>query len=175
MRLNRLLFSLLLITSLFSVFGCASSGTSHFSQPLTENLSNYRSVVIAVTSNVANTEALVMQIEGAMLVALKNQGKYSKVSSAVSNTADSAEMKVAVTITRIRDVSTFGRVMLGAFAGQGIVYAEIELTESRSGKILAKGSIEGKTSGGSIFAGTTPQAADRVAEEAVKFISMSDS
>jgi hypothetical protein len=47
------------------------------SQPLNVRLSDYRTIVVSVKSNVAKTEALVMQIEGAILSALKNQGKFS--------------------------------------------------------------------------------------------------
>lgn len=174
MRLKSLLLLVVFIWSVPSFTGCAShsSATMHFSQPLNTNLSDYKSVAVSVTSNVANTDSLVMQIEDAIVSALSQQGKYSKVySSSTGNAADSTELKIAVTITKIRDVNTFERKMLGALAGQGGVYADVELTESQSGKVLAKGSIEGKTSGGSIRAGTTPQAAERVAEEVVKFIS----
>jgi len=172
MKLNVLPILILLVAPLLLFTGCASSGASRFSQPLNTKLSNYKTVVVSVKSNVANTEALVMQIEGAILSALKNQGKFLKVSSSVIGNAADTELKVAVTITEVEDVDTFNRVMLGAFAGQGKVHADLELTESQSGKILAKGSIEGKTSGGSIFAGTTPEAAERVAEEVVRLMSL---
>ncbi len=163
----RLLFFVLLCV----LAGCASSGTTQLSQPLTTNLSVYKSIVVAVKSDVANTDALVVQIESAVISALRKQGKYSKVfSSATSNVAE-AELRVTVDITRIRDVNPYDRVMWGALAGQGKIYADVELTESQSGRVLSKGSIVGKTSGGSVFAGTTPQAAERVADEVVKFIS----
>jgi hypothetical protein len=138
---------------------------------LNANLSVYKSIVVVVKSDVVNTDALVVQIESAVISALRKQGKYSKVfSSATSNVAE-AELKVMVNITSVRDVNPYDRVMWGAFAGQGKVYADVELTESQSGRILSKGSIVGKTSGGSVLAGTTPQAAERVADEVVKFIS----
>lgn len=168
MKCNTAWLFLLLIIALFGFAGCASRGASHFSQPLNTNLSDYKSMTVSVTSNVANTDALVMQIEGAILSGLRNQGKYSRVSS--GNVTDT-ELKTTVIITKIRDVDTSDRVMWGALAGQGKIYADVELSELKSGKVLAKGSVEGKTSGGSIFAGTTPQAAARVAEEVLKFIS----
>lgn len=172
MRLKSMAFLNLFIVLLISLAGCASGGSTHFSQALDSSLSGYNTVVVAVKSNVANTDALVMQIEGAILAALKNQGKFSKVSSSIIVNATDMVLKITVTITEVRDVNTFDRVMLGALAGQGKMYADVELAESPSGKILAKGLIEGKTSGGSIFAGTTPEAADRVAEEVVKLVSL---
>lgn len=159
---------LILLVAVSILTGCASGGATHYSQPLNASLSDYKSMTVSVTSSVANTDALVMMIESVILSSLSNQGKYSRITS--GNVADT-ELKTSVVITKIRDVDTFDRVMLGAFAGQGKVFADVELTEMKSGRVLAKGSVEGTTSGGSIFAGTTPQAAERVANEVIKLIS----
>ncbi len=71
----------------------------------------------AVNSNVANTDRLVVQIESAIISSLRNQGKYSKVFSSATSNATDAELKITVTITNIRDINTFDRLMWEALAG----------------------------------------------------------
>ncbi len=115
MKSKSLVLRVLLFALLCVLVGCFSSGTTQLSQPLNTNLSVYKSIVVVVKSDVANTDALVVQIESAVISALRKEGKYTKVfSSATSNVAE-AELKVTVNITRIRDVNPADRVMLGAF------------------------------------------------------------
>jgi hypothetical protein len=60
--------------------------------------------------------------------------------------------------------------MWGAFAGQANSQATVELLEQPGGKLLGIGEIEGKSSGGSVIAGTTLEAVDRVADQVVRLV-----
>ena len=63
--------------------------------------------------------------------------------------------------------------MLGAFAGRGSVKVSADLLDGRSGGKLSAFTSEGKTSAGTVFAGTTEQALQRAAEEIAGFVSQS--
>ena len=60
--------------------------------------------------------------------------------------------------------------MWGAFAGQAKTEATVEFREQTTGKLIGSGEIEGKSSNGSVLAGTTPEAVDRVADEVVNLV-----
>ena len=62
------------------------------------------------------------------------------------------------------------RAMLGAFAGQRRMLVDLALIEQKSGDGIAKFMVEGKPSGGPIFAGTTEQTIGRAAEQIVEFV-----
>jgi hypothetical protein len=95
---------------------------------------------------------------------------FERVYSAAASAGQPAELALVVTVTKIRRVDAGSRVILGAFAGQGEVIVQVDLVNGHTGALLASAVIEGKTSGGTIFAGTTPQAAERVTEQVIDFV-----
>ena len=62
------------------------------------------------------------------------------------------------------------RAMLGAFAGQSRMLVNVALIEQKSGDGIAKFMVEGKSSGGTIFTGTTEQTIGRATEQIVEFV-----
>jgi hypothetical protein len=49
----------------------------------------------------------------------------------------------------------------------------VELIDLKMGKTIGAFKVEGKSSGGTIFAGTTPQAIERAVEQIVDFVQKS--
>ncbi|HOP62994.1 MAG TPA: DUF4410 domain-containing protein [Spirochaetota bacterium] len=84
--------------------------------------------------------------------------------------SDKGELKLDVTITEIKKINQTERVLLGALAGKARVKAIVNLSTLDSGKMISQFEVEGTSSGGSIFAGTTEQAVDMTAEYIVKEI-----
>jgi len=84
--------------------------------------------------------------------------------------SDKGKLKLDVTITEIKKVNQTERVLLGALAGKARIKAVVNVSASDSGKMINQFEVEGTSSGGSIFAGTTEQAVDMTAEFIVKAI-----
>jgi hypothetical protein len=171
-HLSGFTFFALLLSLLTS--GCASSGRSTVQQPFGTKLAQFKSASIQVTSTVAkpsaNLEEFKVQLESRIIAKLREKQVWGKIYSQVSAGDAKPELNVSVTITAVRDVSNFDRVMWGAMAGQAKTTAKVEVREVSSGKLLGAGDIEGKSSGGSVVAGTTSEAVERVADEVVKLV-----
>ncbi len=153
--------------------GCASSGKSAIQQPLSVKLGQFESATVEVKSALSKSpdrmDDFIVQLESRIIAKLRARSAFEKVyaSAAKDSTAD---LEIQVIITSIRDVDTFDRVMWGAFAGQAKSKATVNFKEHASGKLIGSGEIEGKSSGGSVMAGTTIEAVDRVADEVVRLV-----
>lgn len=60
--------------------------------------------------------------------------------------------------------------MVGAMAGRAGIDVEVELVDVKESRNIGTFVAQGRSSGGSVFAGTTPQAVERAAEQIVEFI-----
>ncbi|MDB6123162.1 MAG: hypothetical protein JWQ71_2155 [Pedosphaera sp.] len=153
--------------------GCASSGRSAMRQPLSVKLSQFKSAAIEVKSALPHDpeklDEFKVQLESRIVAKLRQQKAFGKTFAMASSDLP-AELNIVVIITKVREVDNFNRVMFGAFAGQANTTATVELREQATGKLLGSGEIEGKSSGGTVFAGTTPEAIERVADEVVRLI-----
>lgn len=168
-------FILLQITVLLCLFdaGCASTGNVTMSQPLSMKLSQFKSATVEVKSSMSKApnrlDEFMVQLESRIIAKLRAQKTFEKIYSQ-AETDSHADLRVTVTITRIRDLDNFDRLMWGALAGQAKTEATVELREQATGKLIGAGRIEGKSSNGTVLSGTTPEAVDRVADEVVNLI-----
>lgn len=177
MKLNVIVSRLLSSVGLFLVLlavGCASTSTSTVRQPFTSKLGQFKSAAVEVKSTVAKPPAkldeFMVQLESRIIAKLRSQNAFEKIFSASSDAP--SELQITVTLTQIRDVNTFNRVMWGAMAGTAKSEALLEIRERSTGKLIGANNILGKSSGGSVFAGTTAEAVERVADEVVRQIQM---
>jgi hypothetical protein len=153
--------------------GCASSGKYSMRQPLSVKLALFKSAIIEVKSSLPkNPEKLdefKVQLESRIIAKLRERKAFEKIYPAAANDQPS-ELHILVIITAVRDIDNYTRVMWGAFAGQANTQVTVELREKASGKLLGSAEIEGKSSGGSVFAGTTTEAVDRVADQVIQLV-----
>jgi hypothetical protein len=126
-------------------------------------------VKATVSSQPEKLDEFLVQLESRVIAKLRVSNAFEKIFSQ-AETDSPAELRISVIITKIRDVDGFDRFMWGAIAGQAKTEATIELTDLATGKIIGAGQIEGKSSNGSVLAGTTPQAVDRVADEVINLV-----
>jgi hypothetical protein len=142
-------------------------------QPLSVKLGQFRSATVEVKSALSKTpdrlDDFMVQLESRIIAKLRARRTFEKTNANAAKDS-TEELEIQVIITSIRDVDNFDRVMWGAFAGQAKSKATITFTERASGKLIGSGEIEGKSSGGSVFAGTTVEAVDRVADEVVRLV-----
>ncbi|WP_353684557.1 DUF4410 domain-containing protein [Thermodesulfovibrio sp. 3907-1M] len=157
-------FTLFLIFTLFSLSGCASTGSIQpvESMNLQGKLSNYKTMNFEVTTTLNDRQDEVKELKEKLIEKAKEKGLDKKL-------VENPELKVVVNITNVSGVSTMGRLMFGALAGRATVEAQVELIDSAKGKITEL-KAEGKSSGGSIFAGTTSQALDKLAEQIIDYL-----
>jgi hypothetical protein len=154
--------------------GCASSGSFTMNQPVSVKLSHFKSATVAVKSGLNGAperlDEYMEQLESRIVVKLREQALFGKIYSH-AETDSHADLGITVTITKIRDINDYDRVMWGALAGQATTHAKVDITDLATGKLIGSGEIVGKSSdNGTVFSGTTPQAVDRVADAVVDLV-----
>lgn len=165
---TRVLFSLGILVSLV---GCASGGSTTALQPVSVPLSSaYKTVLVEVTSTVPDSDADARALENEIITELRKDTRFTQVLSATGNPNAAADLRLKADIVDLRKVSAGKRVMLGGLAGRGSVKVNAELLDGRDGSKLGAFTSEGKTSGGTVFAGTTEQALQRAAEQIAGFV-----
>ena len=150
--------------------GCASTGTVVTTQAPTIRIGDYKTIDILTSSSIPETGEEIVLLESEIQAKLHEAGLFE----AVFIHADSSELKsdlmLKANITTLNRVDRGTRLILGALAGQASISIDVKLSEKSSGKDIGTFTTEGKSSGGSIFAGTTPQAIDRAVEQIVEFV-----
>jgi TolB-like protein len=170
MRTRVLPAGLLLLLSV-ALVGCASGGTTTAVQPLSASLgSTYKSVLVDVSTSVPETASDAQALENEIITELRKNASFTKVISATGAPDAKADLRLKAKIVDLRKVSAGKRVMLGGLAGRGRVKVDTDLVDGKSGKVLGSFTSEGKTSGGTVFSGTTEQALRRAAEEIAGFV-----
>ncbi len=169
MRIRVLLLPLSLL--LLSI-GCASGGSTTAVQPMAATLGpGYKTVLVHVIASVPDAEADARALENEIITELRKESRLTRVTSATGAPDAKADLKVNANIVDLRKVSAGKRVMLGGLAGRGSVTVNADLVDGKSGKKLGSFTSEGKTSAGTVFAGTTEQALRRAAEQIAGFVS----
>ena len=80
------------------------------------------------------------------------------------------ELLVEAEVIKINRVGRAARVMVGGMAGQASLELQIKLVDQKENKVIGETSVTGKSSGGTIFAGTTEDAIKEAAKGAVAFV-----
>jgi len=154
----------LLSICLFFIYSCASTSSiqptgNTFSKGI---LDNYKTIKFEVSTVLSDRQDEVKELQQKIIEKIKEKGLESKLS-------ENPDLKVLIKITDVKGVSTAGRLMFGALAGRATVQAQVELIDTNKGKI-GELQAEGKSSGGTIFAGTTSQALEKLADQIVEYI-----
>ena len=169
----RHLLAILCLALLAFASGCASTGKTTVREPITIKLGQFNSARVEVGTSLTNASPrlheFMVQLESRIIAKLRDAHAFQKIYSAADSDS-AADLAIVVTIIRVRDLENMDRLMWGAFAGQAKSRATVEVSKLSSGQRLGGCEIEGKSSGGWVGAGTTPEAVDRVADEVVRFI-----
>ena len=83
---------------------------------------------------------------------------------------DSNMLPFALVRNKFKDIDKTDRVLLGALAGRARLQSQLALYDTASGKLLAKANAESESSGGSVLAGTSPQAVEQMAGQVIQFL-----
>ena len=148
--------------------GCAATSAIEVQQRPTRTAS-MRTALVVVTTSVERSEQTAREIEGAIVEHLRRRNTFERVYSSFSRQGRPVDVTLEANVTRFQGVSDVARNYAGAFAGQAVIVADLVL-KSSTGETLAAATVEGKSSAGSAFAGTTQQAIQLVAERAALFV-----
>ena len=150
--------------------GCASKGAIRTTTPLAVKLSNYKTIMVNVSSQGPGLSEEIVQLETMTITKLREKGLFDKVIAGSSSPDAPTDLRLNARIVELKRVSSGARVMVGAFAGRAGIDIDVELTDMRTGKGIGTFMAQGRSSGGTVFAGTTPQAVERAVEQIVEFI-----
>lgn len=112
-------------------------------------------------------------LSGLLLAKLQERGLFENVASANFSSNTEAELVLNVNLIDIRRVGEVTRFLLGALAGQAKINANAELVDLNEGKTIGKFTAKGLSSGGTIYAGHTSQAIERISEQITEFVQKS--
>ena len=164
--------------SAFIITSCKPVPLGEFrvQKPPPIKLQKFHSVSVAVSSQVPNSDDIVLQLESTIISKLFEKRLFKKVYSTETSAKHSPDLKIGITITKIKKVSPHAQAFFGSWAGQAYLVVLIELFDAQSGKSLATAEAEGKTPsfpplGSARTSGeTTYKALERVAEQVVDFV-----
>jgi hypothetical protein len=150
------------------LIGCASSGVVMNVSPVSTGLSiSHDFVVVGTSSALGDVEPQKSLLNALIISGLQQTQKFGRVSGDQIAISPTSGIKVNADIKEVYAVSNTARVMVGAFAGQARILVQVTVSDLKSGKQIETFEAEGKSSGGSVAAGTTDQAVQRVAEQIV--------
>jgi hypothetical protein len=156
----------------FCLMSCASSHESIITSPIKTQLSQYKNITVSVTCSTADPIAdeerdlLVKEI----CMGLEQTGKFQYVNESDPSGQRIGELLVKADITKINRVSRAARVMVGGMAGQAAVELKVQLLDPKEDKLIGETNVTGKSSGGTVFAGTTEDAIKEAAKGCITFV-----
>ncbi|MCL4537286.1 MAG: DUF4410 domain-containing protein [Nitrospirae bacterium] len=146
-------------------YGCASTSTVNTTIVPTVPLDSFKTVSINVQTKVEDSEKEMQAFKGILISELTKKNKWE----VITGNASQGQLGLTATITNLNKVGGASRILMGALAGRASVEVEVVLKDSK-GNVISQFSVNGKSSGGTIFAGTTDQALEKAAEQIVAFM-----
>ena len=165
---NRMLRRLFAGGLLIILIGCASSGVVNNVSPVSTGVPiSHDLVIVGTSSALGDVEPQKRLLNALIISGLQETNKFGRVSGNQIAISSNSGIKVNADIKEVDAVSDIARVMVGAFAGQARILVQVTISNVKSGNQLETFEAEGKSSAGTVFAGTTDQAVQRVAEQIV--------
>ena len=163
-------FRIILIGFIFVFLGaCASRGIMINTAPTEVKLSQYRSLWVSVLSEAANEDEMRMLADEVVRM-LKSTNMFEQISGP-GDSSTPLDLHLQLNIVDIRRVSMQDRAFAGAIPGKAKLLVDGVLIDTATQQKIGGFRVEGKSSGGSVFAGDTGQAILRAAEIIVEYIS----
>ena len=158
------------ILALLLLGGCAT-GAIYPITPITVRLSNYNTMLVKVSPEFPYATQEAIQLESMIITKLTKEMLFKNI-IAGSSSNTSAELHLSVKVIRVKKVSRSERLVLGAMIGRAGIFVDVELTDLKTGRKIGAFTATGKSSGGTIFAGTTKQAVEYAAKKIVEFVQL---
>ncbi len=149
---------------------CASKGVMINITPSEVKLSSYKSLWVSVSSETANEDEMRMLVDE-VVKKLKSTTMFEQISG-LEDSATPLDLHLKLNIVDVIRVSMQDRAFAGAIPGKAKILVDGELIDTASGNSVGSFRVEGKSSGGSVFAGDTRQAILRASEMIIEYISI---
>ncbi|MBW1744551.1 MAG: hypothetical protein JRJ47_14160 [Deltaproteobacteria bacterium] len=147
--------------------GCASTGAIHTTTPITAKSADYKTVLLSVSSEVAESSGEAMQLASFITTELRDKGLFEKVRVA-SSCRDCPECRSDLQLNaKIVEV-----IKEGPDGNAGVV-VDVALTDVETGKGVGSFKAEGKSSSRTVPANRKSEAVEHAAEQIVKFVAKS--
>jgi hypothetical protein len=143
------------------LWGCASTSSVNSTIAPTVPLDNFKTVSVNVQTKVEDSEKEAQTFKDILISGLKKKNKLEVVDG-----NQQTQLNLTATIIKLNKVGGAARIFLGALAGQASV--DVMLKDAK-GNVISQFAVNGKSSGGTIFAGTTDQAFEKAAEQIMAF------
>lgn len=160
-------FSLLLIFLLLNI-GCAAQ--SRVQTEADFKIRNYKTVNVNVISAMPvcekDCQEDIKNIEKLLIEKFRQTTLFENVNTQIEN----AELTINVKINELLRVTSKDRFLWGSLAGRAKVAGTVELFDNQKGGSVGKFFVEGVSSGGTAFAGTTEQAIEKFVEQIINFM-----
>ncbi|MBI2344077.1 MAG: DUF4410 domain-containing protein [Deltaproteobacteria bacterium] len=150
--------------------GCASSGRVVSASPMHVTSKQYPTVAVSVTASEEKYAREAEHLAEALVIHLKRAQLFREVFLSHDANAKSSALLLQGNIGQVRRVSKTARILFGGLAGRSKIVITVQLTDARTRGSVGEFHVEGKSSGGTIFAGTTDQAAEKVVAEIVSLL-----
>jgi len=173
---KQLVTPFVLIVVFYLLNGCASitRGSIEVEKPLPNKLGNdkYRSLGLEISSETTDSGVVLNQLEGLLMEELRNTELFEEVFLTELYPEKRFDLKLALTVLDLNQVSANKRYWIGGLAGKADMLVKVELFEGKSGELLYSSVVEGESSAGHAFTGTTVQAVKRVVEQMMSFVEL---
>lgn len=163
--MRRKVFSMVLVVIFaLSFYGCASTGSITSTIAPTVSPDGFKSLSVSVQTKVEDSEKEAQAFKEILITELKKKNKWEVVGS-----SSQSQLELSATITNLKKVGTAARLLGGGIAGRASVDVDVVLKDTK-GNVISQFSVNGKSSGGTIFAGGTEQALEKAAEQIAAFM-----
>jgi len=156
----------MVVVMIFAVtfYGCASTSSVNSTVAPAAALDSFKTLSINVQTKVEDSDKEAQTFKEILAAEIKKKNKWEVVDA-----NPQCQIALSATITNLNKVGGAARIFLGALAGRASVDVDVIVKDAK-GKVISQFSVNGKSSGGTVFAGTTDQALEKAAEQIVAFM-----
>lgn len=149
--------------------GCSASGSLEETVAISRPLADYSILKLSVTVEDPEDAEGAALVEAKLGAGLSRAGIFDRVLASDVDLAE-PDLVLRAHIVNLRRVSSASRAMGGALVGRGKLEIQVELIDVATGESIGELTAEGKSSGGTIFAGTTTQGVDQAVDRVIEYL-----
>ena len=160
----RNIFLVFIVGLFFS--GCAGGSSSNEIMAFQPVDGIDKTVMVVVYSENERAQKRIPEVENALVSGLNLRGTFKRAATDL----ETSDFTLEVEILDTKNVGDSSRVMLGALAGRAKITLRAKFFERGNETPLGIIETQGKSSGGTVFAGTNDQAAQNAVQEILQWI-----
>lgn len=148
---------------------CSASGSLEETVAISRPLSDYSILKLSVTTEDVEDADGIALVEAKLGAGLSREGIFDRVLASDVDLAE-PDLLLHAHIMNLRRVSSTARAVGGALVGRGALEIQVELIDLATGESIGELTAEGKSSGGTVFAGTTTQGIEQAVDRVIEYL-----